>query len=148
MTSTSSRRLQFGEPTLEEKWRIVGAPANPTDTNILNGPNHSYDEENSFLTMEFSVSEMIIPGQSSATLYTEGCRDEGAELVDKSYLDFDSNSNDKNILIDVVGTRRDYSDYCASNACPIGKDEEAEFYIRTATIVHPFCIILQLIRSG
>eukprot|EP00529_Nitzschia_sp_RCC80_P024676 CAMPEP_0113450954 /NCGR_PEP_ID=MMETSP0014_2-20120614/6094_1 /TAXON_ID=2857 /ORGANISM="Nitzschia sp." /LENGTH=441 /DNA_ID=CAMNT_0000342305 /DNA_START=129 /DNA_END=1454 /DNA_ORIENTATION=- /assembly_acc=CAM_ASM_000159 len=105
------------EITLEEKWRI------------LDTPTFEYDSLAFF--MNFAVSEFIIPGQSRATLYTDGCKEEGTLLDGKSYLDFSDDSTN-GIQTDVNGTRKDYADYCSTETCPIGETEEAAFYTRSA----------------
>eukprot|EP00529_Nitzschia_sp_RCC80_P024681 CAMPEP_0113514268 /NCGR_PEP_ID=MMETSP0014_2-20120614/40310_1 /TAXON_ID=2857 /ORGANISM="Nitzschia sp." /LENGTH=438 /DNA_ID=CAMNT_0000410737 /DNA_START=793 /DNA_END=2109 /DNA_ORIENTATION=- /assembly_acc=CAM_ASM_000159 len=108
------------EVTLEEKWRILDTP--------------TFEYDSLAFSMNFYVSEFIVPGQSRATLYTDGCKEEGTLLENKSYLSFANSTN--GIHTDVVGTRDDYAGYCdTAGNCPITEDKEAAFYTRFAGLV-------------
>ena len=105
------------EITLEEKWRIMDTP--------------TFEYSDLTFNMNFSVSEFIIPGQAEATLYTDGCREDGAPLAGQTYLTL--NGNAAGIATDVTGGRTDFGGYCDTNTCPIpddGSQTEIDFYNR------------------
>eukprot|EP00529_Nitzschia_sp_RCC80_P024102 CAMPEP_0113461658 /NCGR_PEP_ID=MMETSP0014_2-20120614/11663_1 /TAXON_ID=2857 /ORGANISM="Nitzschia sp." /LENGTH=456 /DNA_ID=CAMNT_0000353443 /DNA_START=99 /DNA_END=1469 /DNA_ORIENTATION=+ /assembly_acc=CAM_ASM_000159 len=105
------------EISLEEKWRIVDTP--------------TFAYEDLKFNMNFSVSEFIIADMAEATLYTDGCREDGAPLAGQTYLTL--NGNAAGISTDVTGSRTNYDTYCDTNTCPIpddGSQTEIDFYNR------------------